>query len=80
MKLAVIGDPLKQSISDFMHSWIYEQLGLEADYKKDKVGAEELEKWITLPRAKKLDGFNVTIPHKETGAGSTCDTCGFGRT
>ncbi len=66
MKLAIIGNPLKQSVSDFMHAWMYERLGLEASFKKDKVGAEELEHWFTLPRARKLDGFNVTIPHKES--------------
>ncbi|MCF7823314.1 MAG: shikimate dehydrogenase [Candidatus Marinimicrobia bacterium] len=64
MKLAVIGDPIKQSVSDFMHEWIYEKLALEAEYKKIKVPADGLEHWLGLPTAKKLDGFNVTIPHK----------------
>lgn len=66
MKFAVIGDPLRQSVSDFMHEWIYEQLGLEAEYKKIKVPADGLERWVGLPSAKKLDGFNVTIPHKSS--------------
>ena len=66
MKFAVIGDPLRQSVSDFMHEWIYEQLGLDAAYKKIKVDAEGLERWVGLPSAKKLDGFNVTIPHKSS--------------
>jgi len=64
VKLAVIGDPIRQSVSDFMHGWIYEQLGLEAEFKKIKVPADGLERWVGLPTAKKLDGFNVTIPHK----------------
>jgi len=64
VKLAVIGDPLRQSVSDFMHDWIYEKLGLEAEYKKIKVAQGDLERWVKLPSAKKLDGFNVTIPHK----------------
>jgi len=64
VKLAVIGDPLRQSVSDFMHEWIYEQLGLEAEYKKIKVPTDGLERWLGLPSAKKLAGFNVTIPHK----------------
>ena len=66
MKFAVIGDPTRQSVSDFMHGWIYEQLGLDGEYKKIKVPAEGLERWVGLPTAKKLDGFNVTIPHKST--------------
>ena len=65
MKLAVIGDPLRQSVSDFMHGWIYEQLGLDGEYKKIKVVEGDLERWVNLPSAKKLDGFNVTIPHKQ---------------
>ncbi len=64
MKLAVIGDPLRQSVSDFMHTWIYEQMGLEGEYKKIKVAQGDLERWVGLPSAKKLGGFNVTIPHK----------------
>jgi hypothetical protein len=47
-----------------MHGWIYEKLGLDAEYKKIKVTADGLERWLGLPSAKKLDGFNVTIPHK----------------
>ncbi|NQV16015.1 shikimate dehydrogenase [bacterium] len=66
MKLAVIGDPIRQSVSDFMHEWIYEKLGLEAAFKKIKVPQSDLERWVGLPTAKKLDGFNVTIPHKST--------------
>ncbi|MCF7807376.1 MAG: shikimate dehydrogenase [Candidatus Marinimicrobia bacterium] len=64
MNLAVIGDPLRQSVSDFMHTWLYEQLSLEAEYKKRKVVAGDLERWLGTPTAKKLSGFNVTIPHK----------------
>jgi shikimate dehydrogenase len=66
VKFAVIGDPTRQSVSDFMHGWIYEQLGLDGEYKKIKVPADGLERWVGLPTAKKLDGFNVTIPHKST--------------
>jgi len=64
VKFAVIGDPLRQSVSDFMHGWIYEQLGLEAEYKKIKVPQDGLKHWVGLPSARKLAGFNVTIPHK----------------
>ena len=66
MKFAVIGDPLRQSVSDFMHSWMYEKLGIAAEYKKIKVAADGLERWVNLPSAKKLAGFNVTLPHKTT--------------
>jgi len=64
VKLGIIGDPLRQSVGDFMHTWIYEQLGLDGEYKKIKVVSGDLERWVNLPSAKKLDGFNVTIPHK----------------
>ena len=64
MKLAVIGDPVKQSVGDFTHEWIYEQFGFEAEYKKIKVAAGDLERWLGTPTARKLSGFNVTIPHK----------------
>ena len=66
MKLAIIGDPLRQSVSDFLHGWVYTQLGLEAEYKKYKVSSDELEHWLETPKVKKMTGFNVTIPHKES--------------
>jgi shikimate dehydrogenase len=66
LKLAIIGDPLRQSVSDFLHGWVYAQLGLEAEYKKYKVSSDELEHWLETPKVKKMTGFNVTIPHKES--------------
>jgi len=66
MRLVIIGDPLKQSVSDFMHGWIYEKLDIEAVYKKEKVPGEELVSWLKRPKVRKLAGFNVTIPHKES--------------
>ena len=62
-KFAVIGDPIQHSLSPTLHGEVYEQLGIEADYQRQSVRAESLPSFVANNG---LDGFNVTLPHKET--------------
>ena len=39
---AVIGDPIEHSMSPTMHKWIFDSLGMDANYEKIKVGKNEL--------------------------------------
>ena len=43
---AVIGDPIEHSLSPAMHHWIFDNLGLDSEYKKIKVVKNELDKII----------------------------------
>lgn len=63
---AVIGDPVEHSLSPLIHSFVYDQLDLPCHYQKIKVLPDRLEKFIFSCRENNLQGFNVTIPHKET--------------
>ncbi len=63
-KLGIIGWPLGYSLSPKMHTAALKAAGLEGEYKEYKVKPEELEGWLET-EAPKLDGFNVTMPHKE---------------
>jgi shikimate dehydrogenase len=63
-KLGIIGWPLGYSLSPLMHTAALKAAGLEGEYKEYPVKSEDLEYWLET-QAPKLDGFNVTMPHKE---------------
>ncbi len=63
MKYAgLLGYPLKHSLSPLLHGKLWPFMGEEMDYRFYEISPEDLEQ--ELPNLKKLDGFNVTIPHK----------------
>lgn len=61
---AVIGHPIGHTMSPFIHKRLFELAGVDADYTQIDIAPERLgdEFESTL---KKLDGYNVTIPHKQ---------------
>jgi shikimate dehydrogenase len=62
----VIGDPIAQSKSPAIHKEWLARLGIDANYVRTRVAAEELTLFLDQRRAD-LDwrGCNVTIPHKQ---------------
>jgi shikimate dehydrogenase len=60
MKYGLIGYPLGHSVSPLIHSEIFKITGHAGEYSLYEMPPEKLE----LPSF--LDGFNVTIPHKES--------------
>ena len=62
---AVIGSPVGHSLSPLLHNWVFKALNIQAEYKKIRVKEEELPDIIQQIRNGKLNGCNVTIPHKE---------------
>ncbi len=62
-KLGIIGWPLGYSLSPLMHRAALKAAGLQGEYKEYPVKPEQLESWLET-EAPKLDGFNVTMPHK----------------
>jgi len=61
---AVIGDPIDHSLSPNIHSAAFRELNLDASYIAYRIPKEELEEGIEGLKKIKIDGFNVTIPHK----------------
>lgn len=61
----LIGFPVGHTMSPFIHGELFRLAGIDADYTVFSVSAEELAQ----PKEKELllglDGFNVTIPHKQ---------------
>lgn len=66
IKLAVIGDPIGHSLSPMIHTTVLDELGIDYEYRKIHVSPQDLEAFMMSDAAKQLDGFNVTMPHKES--------------
>ena len=64
-KFAVIGNPIKHSLSPALHNWVFKSLGIDAEYEEKRVFQNQLAGIISDLHCGKLDGINVTIPHKE---------------
>jgi shikimate dehydrogenase len=61
---AVIGDPIDHSLSPNIHSAAFRELNLESSYIAYRVPKGELSEGVESLKKIKIDGFNVTIPHK----------------
>jgi shikimate dehydrogenase len=61
---AVIGDPIDHSLSPNIHSAAFRELNLDCSYIAYRIPKGELEEGIEGLKKIKIDGFNITIPHK----------------
>ena len=61
---AVIGHPIGHTMSPFIHKRLFELSGIDADYGIIDIAPENLATVYT-EKLKKLDGYNITIPHKQ---------------
>ena len=61
---AVIGHPIGHTMSPFIHKKLFDLAGIDADYTKLDIAPEAraAEYGSTL---RGLDGYNITIPHKQ---------------
>lgn len=63
-KFAVIGHPIGHTMSPFIHNRLFQFSGIEAEYIKLDIAPENLaDEYNRL--LSKLDGYNITIPHKQ---------------
>lgn len=61
---AIIGDPVKHSLSPVMHNAAFQELGLNYFYVAFRVPPDSLRESMEGIRALGIKGVNVTIPHK----------------
>lgn len=61
-KAGLLGYPLKHSLSPQLHQKLCRFMEEPMEYNFLEIPTEKLEE--AMPELKKLDGFNVTIPHK----------------
>ncbi|MRG86666.1 shikimate dehydrogenase [Salinibacillus xinjiangensis] len=64
-ELGVIGNPIKHSLSPWIHGQFMEMAEVEGRYLPYEIQEEQLEERISEFKLMKMDGFNVTIPYKE---------------
>lgn len=64
--LGVIGYPIEHSLSPVMHNAAIEALGEDYTYLPFAIAPEDLSQAIAGFRAIGVQGFNVTIPHKQS--------------
>ncbi len=63
-QLAIIGDPVNHSLSPILQKAMLNELGIKAEYSKILVEKNNLQSWILSNECSQLQGFNVTMPHK----------------
>lgn len=62
-QFTVIGHPIGHTMSPFLNRRLFELAGKPADYTCRDIEPKELSS--ALPSLKELEGWNVTIPHKQ---------------
>ncbi|HZF94837.1 MAG TPA: shikimate dehydrogenase [Allosphingosinicella sp.] len=63
----VIGDPIAHSKSPVIHNFWLERLGIEAEYRRTRVGPGDLDGHLAARREDPdWRGCNVTMPHKQS--------------
>ena len=65
LKLAVIGSPIKHSMSPQIHKSFALQKGIEIDFLKEEVKPEELSNWLDNFFTSGGTGLSITLPLKE---------------
>ena len=65
-QFAVIGNPIEHSLSPVLHNWVFKSLNIQAEYTKIRVEEKYLSEIVAKVKNDELDGFNVTIPYKES--------------
>ncbi len=79
MKLAIFGSPVMHSLSPAMHRAAFDHIGREGDYEAREVELDGFLSGVVELREQRLDGANVTMPHKRT-AYEVCDERSDGAT
>ena len=65
MKLAVLGYPVKHSLSPAMHNAALQEMGIEGEYIAIETKPEALEAQLNKMASEGYTGTNLTIPHKQ---------------
>jgi shikimate dehydrogenase len=62
----VIGWPIEHSRSPLIHNYWIDQLGLEAEYRREAVPPDGFAEFVARLGEHGYVGANVTVPHKES--------------
>ena len=62
----VIGNPIKHSLSPFLHNYWFHKNKINCEYKKLKTTKSSIKKILNRVRKREIEGINVTIPFKNS--------------
>ncbi len=62
---AIIGNPIKHSLSPILHNFWFKKYNIEAEYSLLDVDEKSLKSVVNKIRNKELNGINVTLPYKQ---------------
>lgn len=65
-RFGLLGHPLSHSLSPRLHKAALEFCGLAGEYQLFDVSPKDLSHWMKQLPASGINGFNVTIPHKQS--------------
>ncbi|WP_112181422.1 MULTISPECIES: shikimate dehydrogenase [Paraliobacillus] len=66
MKLGLIGYPIKHSLSPWIHQQFLQQIDRDGTYLLYETERENFRETVEKLKEDKLDGFNVTVPYKQS--------------
>jgi shikimate dehydrogenase len=62
----VIGNPIKHSLSPFLHNYWFHKNKINCEYKKLATTKSSIKKILNRVRKREIEGINVTIPFKNS--------------
>jgi shikimate dehydrogenase len=62
----VIGNPIKHSLSPFLHNYWFYKNKINCEYKKLETTKSSIKKILNKVRKREIEGINVTIPFKNS--------------
>jgi shikimate dehydrogenase len=62
----VIGNPIKHSLSPFLHNYWFYKNKINCEYKKLATTKSSIKKTLNKVRKREIEGINVTIPFKNS--------------
>ena len=65
LQLGIFGFPVVHSKSPAMHGAAAKALGIDLEYERFEVAPPDLEAAIRQKHAERIDGYNLTVPHKQ---------------
>jgi len=61
----IIGDPIKHSLSPFLHNYWFKKYNIDASYSTIEIDEKDLSSVVKKIKEKSLDGINITLPYKQ---------------
>jgi shikimate dehydrogenase len=62
----VIGNPVKHSLSPFLHNYWFHKNKINCEYKKLETTKSSIKKILNRVRKREIEGINITIPFKNS--------------